>query len=92
MGQLINFPGVHNWTDGPTVAQIEAISGKYEAGNFDGMNDLYTYSECAWTEAFGDAKYITSSRELSDSFVSAVLATFSGTFDGDAVPTLEDYH
>lgn len=32
------------WTDGPTIAAIEAIVKKYQYGHFDGSIDLYEYS------------------------------------------------
>lgn len=83
-----------NWTDGPTVAQVEEITGKYKAGSFDGMTDCYDYEFSYWTEAFGDAKYISSSREVSDELVERVLGELKnqyGTMDGEACPTLQDY-
>lgn len=51
-----------NWTDGPLISQVEAIAGRYSAGSFDGMQDLYEYSRSAWTTVFGDAKYIHCTR------------------------------
>ena len=30
-----------SWQNGPTVAQVEAISGKYQYGHFNGMEDIY---------------------------------------------------
>lgn len=83
-----------SWTDGPTVAQVEEITNKYRAGRFDGMTDSYDYEFSYWTEAFGDAKYISSNREYSDAFINRVLAeliTKYGTIDGEACPSLEDY-
>lgn len=53
------------WTDGPTTAQVDAIIGRYKAGTFDGMTDSYEYKNDAWIDAFGDAKYVHSSREIS---------------------------
>jgi hypothetical protein len=63
-----------SWTDGPTAGQVNAIIKQYEAGDFDGMTDCYNYREDhAWTDAFGDSKYISSSRELSDELVQKAL-------------------
>ena len=53
------------WTDGPTTAQVDAIVNRYAAGSFDGMTDCYDYHRSAWTEAFGYAKYVNTSREYS---------------------------
>lgn len=33
------------WTDGPELAEVEAIASKYEAGHFDGMTDMYVYKK-----------------------------------------------
>lgn len=63
-----------SWTDGPTTAQVEEITSWYTAGDFDGMTDCYNYrKDHAWSDAFGDAKYISTSRELSDDLVQRAL-------------------
>lgn len=62
------------WIDGPTGGQVDAIINRYEAGSFDGMEDIYNYrDDHAWTDAFGDAKYVSSSRELSVELVQKAL-------------------
>jgi hypothetical protein len=61
-----------HWTDGPTIASVEKITDKYEAGSFDGMEDIYRYSPSTWTDAFGDAKYISTSRHFTDEFMGRV--------------------
>ena len=33
-----------SWTNGVTVAMVEAITSKYKLGHFDGMTDSYEYS------------------------------------------------
>lgn|SRR3990167_4513970 len=61
------------WTDGPTEQEVKKISNKYEGGSFDGMTDSYTYEtniyRNAWTETFGDAKYVHENRHLSQEFM-----------------------
>ena len=54
------------WTDGPAVSLVDAIADRYQAGHFDGQTDCYDYSDSAWTRAFGDAKYVFTSRDYSD--------------------------
>lgn len=51
-----------HWTDGPITSDVERIADKYSAGSFNGMEDLYEYSQSAWTAVFGDAKYVHCSR------------------------------
>ena len=53
------------WTDGPAVDRVSEIASQYKAGHFNGYEDLYEYSRSAWTEAFGDAKYVSTSRDYS---------------------------
>ena len=53
------------WTDGPTPNQVEEISGKYQQGRFNGMEDIYEYSRNIWVDVFGGAKYVQTQREYS---------------------------
>lgn len=52
------------WNDGPTVEQVEEITGKYQYGHFDGMQDLYEYSNKR--DDIPQAKYVTETRTMSD--------------------------
>lgn len=55
-----------NWTDGPTPSQVEEITCRYSAGDFDGMTDSYNYrDDHAWVDAFGSSKYISTNRDIS---------------------------
>lgn len=53
------------WTDGPAASRVDEIVDRYQAGSFDGMTDCYEYSRSPWPEAFGDAKYVSTSRDFS---------------------------
>lgn len=55
-----------NWLDGPTERQVETIVNRYEAGSFDGMEDIYRYSESAFNDVFGSVQYVFTRRENSD--------------------------
>lgn len=67
MGDAIDV----SWTDGPNSRRVDEIIDRYSAGSFDGMQDLYTYERSAWTDAFGDAKYVHARRELSDAMIAS---------------------
>lgn len=55
------------WTDGPTTKQVEAITGKYERGSFNGMEDIYeTNRDNTFADVFGDPNYVSESREDTD--------------------------
>ena len=63
-----NAVDVH-WEDGPTTKEVDAITGKYQRGDFDGMQDLYEYDNSAHAEAvgawLGAAKYVQTHRDMS---------------------------
>jgi hypothetical protein len=72
-----------NWTDGPTTEQVEEISKKYQAGTFDGMTDCYNYESDAWTDAFGDAKYVFANRSYSDKALESAIRTVKVKYAGN---------
>lgn len=83
-----------SWTDGATEAQVSEITNKYSGGSFDGMTDCYNYESDTWTESFGSAKYISTSRAVSDELVARVLADLKAqynTINGEEIPTVAEY-
>ena len=90
MGNSISI----RWTDGPTVAQVEAISDKYQSGNFNGMEDIYEYQPSIFRELFGQSKYISCRQEYSDAFIELVIARLTFEYvsiNGIPCPTVENY-
>jgi len=63
-----------NWTDGPTSEEVEKITGKYQQGSFNGMEDIYEYSSTnVWPDVFGGAKYVMWHRHYSkEAYLQAV--------------------
>lgn len=53
-----------SWTDGPTTEQVSAIIDKYQYGHFDGMIDMYEYSNDR--PDIPQAKYVISQRSMSE--------------------------
>ena len=80
------------WTDGPTSKQVDAIINKYSAGSFDGMTDSYNYSNSAWIEAFGDAKYIMANRHYSNALVVKAMEKIMAEYGDREAPTVEQYN
>lgn len=72
-----------NWTDGPTTEQVENIIKRYRAGSFDGMTDCYNYEHSAWTDAFGDAKYVFANRSYSDKAIESAIRTVKAKYAGN---------
>ncbi len=58
-----------NWTDGPTREQVHEITGKYQEGNFNGMEDIYEYNHANWPEVFGGARYVFDNRHESKELI-----------------------
>lgn len=58
-----------SWIDGPTDSQVGAIGHRFEAGHFNGMEDIYEYRDCAWTRLFGKVQYVNCRRKFSDILV-----------------------
>ncbi|WP_419902080.1 LPD29 domain-containing protein [Kiloniella sp.] len=53
------------WTDGPTVKVVDEIVDRYQAGNFNGMEDIYERNVSPFNQAFGDLKYVFTQRDYS---------------------------
>lgn len=69
-----------SWTDGPTVAEVETISQKYQYGHFNGMEDIYEYSND--NPNLPQVKYVSESRAQSET-VSSLIPAFSALFHPD---------
>ena len=77
------------WTDGPNTKAVEKIADQFEAGSFNGQEDIYEYAHSVFRDLFGDAKYIHCHRDISDALLSqAIAAEYLGT---ESRPTVEDY-
>lgn len=79
------------WIDGPTSSQVEAIANRYAAGSFDGMTDSYNYERSAWTDAFGDAKYVSCSRDHSDRAITSSVRTVATRYGCAAGVNVENF-
>lgn len=49
-----------SYSDGPTTEDVEAIIGKYQEGSFNGMEDIYEYTN---RQDFAQARYVFIDRE-----------------------------
>jgi len=62
-----------HWTDGPAQSEVEKITGKYEQGHFDGMQDLYEYDHNnVWPDVFGGARHVMEDRAYSTAFIQRI--------------------
>ncbi len=83
------------WVDGPTDAQVCAVVTKFQAGSFNGMEDIYEYRRTAWGDVFGAIQYVFTDRESSQDLIAYAIAEsfrrFPHSLAGVAVPTFADY-
>lgn len=66
------------WINGPTRDAVTAITDKYQYGHFDGMIDLYEYSNNI--EGLPQAKFVHGQREISDDVYEATKAQVAKEF------------
>lgn len=60
------------WTDGPTSAAVDSIVNKYRYGHYNGMEDIYEYSNCR--KDIPQAKYIIINHHLSPEVKESIKA------------------
>lgn len=88
------------WTDGPNIAQVEAVTNRFEGSYFDGMQDYKgsRYHMMDGEQITFGADSIHTWRDYSDTFVSRaidrVFARYEGNFKRDniAKPTVEAFN
>jgi hypothetical protein len=58
------------WTLGPTTAEVEAVTSKYQYGSFDGMTDCYNHDTDVYSRAVGvvleQSKWVSENRSYPD--------------------------
>lgn len=68
------------YIDGPTQKQIQEIVDKYEYGHFDGMYDIYEYSNNR--NDIPQVKYVQIQREISENIKNIMLDQWFSFFEG----------
>ncbi len=69
------------WIDGPQTKQVEEITDKYQYGSFNGMEDIYEYSNRR--DDIPQAKYIQTSRDYSNETIKHVVDAHNKEWSGD---------
>jgi len=77
------------WTDGPNTKAVEKIADRFEAGHFNGQEDIYEYAHSVFRDLFGDAKYIHCHRDESDALIGQAIEAEYPNAEGR--PTVDDY-
>jgi len=69
------------WENGPIVQDVESITRKYQYGRFDGMTDMYEYSNTR--EDLPQSKYIQTRREISEEVNNIIFEALRPHFSED---------
>ncbi len=69
------------WENGPIAKDVEKITNKYQSGHFDGMTDMYEYSNSR--EDLPQSKYVQTRREISEDVNSVVFEALKEVFAED---------
>ena len=72
------------WENGPTEGEVNAITGKYSHGDFDGMTDSYNYNRGWWHGHFGGTKYLFTERNTRDA-LDAVIRDMSASWNQESL-------
>jgi len=70
-----------SWTDGPTEDEVSAITSKYQYGHFNGMEDIYEYSNSR--EDIPQAKFVSEHRKQSEETRAAIDAAALEIWPGE---------
>lgn len=85
-----------SWVDGPVASEVKKVTGIFEEGYFNGMEDIYEYKPSPFNRVFGGCKYVFERREHSDEAIEkaidAVWEKYHLMFEGHDKPTIEMYH
>ena len=69
------------WEDGPTAEEVNAVIKKYQMGHFDGMTDMYEYSNTS--SDVPQVKFVFAQRDISDGKRAELVKEISGRFGVD---------
>ena len=83
-----------SWEDGPISSMVERITQPFEAGRFNGMEDIYDYKRTPWNTLFGAIDLIMVHRNTSPSVIQKGIDTLwdilPGNMESVAKPTPEN--
>lgn len=69
------------WTDGPKSAEADSIVSKYQYGHFNGMEDIYEYSNT--DENLPQTKFVMTQRTMSDETRDDIINTIEKLYGVD---------
>lgn len=83
------------WSDGPTVKEVEDATVNFKAGHFCGSEDIYKHQRTPWNEVFGAAEYISERRNhssaLTERVITQLFTDWSDMLSGIERPSVEQF-
>lgn len=70
-----------SWTNGATTDQVDNIVNKYQYGHFNGMEDIYEYSNRV--EGLPQVKYVSTNRTVSEELINRLEIDFKNFYNSD---------
>ena len=77
---------------GGDSGDVDAIANRFSPGWFDGMTDSYQYKTSPWSDTFGSAKYISTSRNYSLAMIEPAIAALVAEYGDKNAVTAEQYN
>ena len=80
-----------NWENGPTDEQVNNIVGKYQRGHFNGMEDIYEYSNSR--DDIPQVQFVQTQRDFTDSIMlqaAKVAADHYGDINANRPESVDD--
>ncbi|MQL50088.1 MULTISPECIES: LPD29 domain-containing protein [Photorhabdus] len=62
-----------SWTDGPTKDAVEDVIGRFQEGEFNGMQEMYEYNCTPFHRVYGGVKYLFCGRDFSDELIAEAI-------------------
>lgn len=77
-----------DYIDGPSLESVKKITGKYEQGHFNSMEDIYEYDN--QREDLPQRDYVFVSRDISLEYGEEALDKFNSKFNLNCKPNIHD--
>ncbi len=78
-----------SWKDGPTSKQVDEVLNRYQFGSFDGMQDLYEYTNTR--DDIPQAKYVHGQRSYSPAAYDAIVPILNSYWGWSLVRATDKY-
>jgi hypothetical protein len=78
-----------SYEDGPMTSDVEKLISQYQYGNFNGMEDIYEYSNVR--EDIPQTKYLFVERQMSDKVREEIVSYLIGYYGLETGTTYNDY-